>query len=83
MEKIALERLPQLLARRGRGRSAHYNDITKGLWTRPVQIGARCAAWPAHESDALIRARIAGANDDDIRQLVERLHTDRMAAASA
>lgn len=79
MEKLTLERLPQLLARRGRGRSAHYNDIARGLWTRPVQIGARCAAWPAHETDALLKARIAGVGDDAIQQLVERLHAERTA----
>jgi prophage regulatory protein len=51
--------------------------------TRPVKIsGARAAGWPQHEISAVIDARIAGASDDEIRALVERLHEARKSAAN-
>ena len=34
-------RLPTVLARRGRSRSAHYLDIQQGLFTSPIAIGDR------------------------------------------
>lgn len=74
-------RLPTVLQRRGRSRSAHYLDINVGLFTRPVAIGARAVGWPEHEVDALTAARIAGKRDDEVRALVVRLEAARKAAA--
>jgi prophage regulatory protein len=74
---LRLLRLPQVLDRRARTRSAHYNDIACGTFTPPVHMGARCSAWPEHEVDAIIRAQIAGASDEDLRKLVMQLLADR------
>lgn len=71
-------RLPIVLHERGdRSRSAHYQDIKDGLFTRPVSIGARAVGWPASEVTALNTARIAGKTDDEIRALVRKLHAAR------
>ena len=76
-------RLPKALAESGKTRSPWYADIARGLMTRPVKIsGARAAGYPAHEVQAIINARVAGANDDELRALVDRLHDARKAAAS-
>ena len=72
-----LLRLPDLLSRRGDSRSNFYRDIADGLWTEPVALGPRYSAWPAHEAEALIRARIAGATPDEIRNLVRLLMKQR------
>ena len=64
-------------------RSAWYRWIAEGLAPRPVKIGPNTAAWPAAEIDALIAARLAGADDAAVRALVARLHAERTAGASA
>lgn len=74
---FSLFRLPTVLAARGKSRSAHYLDIQRGLFTRPVAIGARAVGWPASEVEALNVARIAGKTDEDIRNLVAKLEADR------
>ena len=57
-----------------------YRRIAKGLWTKPVRLGAQSSAWPQHEADALLAALVAAADEDAIRLLVARLHADRGAA---
>ncbi|MAC32069.1 MAG: transcriptional regulator [Haliea sp.] len=70
-------RLPEILHRRARSRSAHYLDIKAGLYTRPVSIGFRAVGWPEHEVLTLNNARIAGKTDDEIRALVAELEAAR------
>lgn len=74
-------RLPVVLHERGRSRSAHYQDIQQGLFTRPVAIGLRAVGWPSGEVTALNAARIAGKSDEEIRALVVKLEAARKAAA--
>jgi prophage regulatory protein len=73
----SLQRLRAVLTARGATRATHYRDIQKGLWTRPVKVGSHMAAWPAHETQALIAAQIGGASPDEIRELVGKLHDRR------
>lgn len=77
------QRLPAVLAARGVARATHYRDISRGLWTRPVKIGDHLAAWPAHETQALITAATGGASSEQIKELVERLHEQRQADFAA
>jgi prophage regulatory protein len=70
------------LACTGRSRSGLYDRIAKGLWTKPVSLGARAVAWPAHEISTLIQASIAGASEVEFRALVERLHEARRFAVT-
>ncbi|MCG8006858.1 MAG: AlpA family phage regulatory protein [Candidatus Thiodiazotropha lotti] len=72
-----LLRLPAVLEKRGRSRSAHYLDIQAGLFTLPVLLGARSVGWPDHEVEAINAARIAGKSDDEIRNLVIKLEAAR------
>jgi prophage regulatory protein len=78
---IIFERLPTVLAKRGRGRASHYNDINAGLFPPPVNIGLSAVAWPAHETEAVNAARLAGKSDDEIRKLVADLVASRKQAA--
>ena len=73
-------RLPTVLLKRGRSRSAHYLDIKQGLFTTPVSIGPRAVGWPEHEVDAINMARIAGNTDAEIRTLVTQLEVARKVA---
>lgn len=77
-----LIRLPIVLAKTGRTRSPFYSDLSRGLFTRPVKTGgARAVAWPLHECEAIIAARIAGHTDAQVMALVEKLHQARKVAA--
>jgi prophage regulatory protein len=73
-------RLPEVLRKRGRSRSSHYQDIQQGLCTRQVLIGLRATGWPDSEVDALNAARIAGKSDEEIRALVMVLEAARKTA---
>lgn len=75
--KISIMRGPAVVARRGDSRSRMYRDIDAGTWTPPVALGPRLAGWPAHEVDALLRARVAGATVDELRELVHELLAQR------
>lgn len=76
MSNIIL-RLPAVKNRYGCSRSTLYLRISQGLWTKPVNLGARSIGWPANEVDALIAARIAGKSEDEIRALVKQLEAAR------
>ena len=63
------------------GHASHasvYTAIHEGLFTVPVPIGQRAVGWPDHEISAINAARIAGKTDDQIRELVTKLHNARM-----
>lgn len=64
-------------AKLGFGNTVLYDKIAAGLCTSPVKVGARSSRWPTHEIDAIVAARMAGAGDDQVRVLVNRLHEIR------
>ena len=74
---ISLLRLPAVLERCGKRRTAQYQDIRNGLFTKPIAIGVRQRAWPSDEVDALNEARISGKSDDEVRELVRALEAAR------
>ena len=76
---MALWRIDACKAETGdRSNTSIYNAIRAGLFTKPVAIGQRAKAWPDYEVKAIVRARIAGQTEDEIRELVRRLHTKRV-----
>ena len=62
-----------------RSTASIYNNINAGLWTKPVRIGQRSVGWPSDEVVAVNKARVAGATDEQLRELVIRLHAKRSA----
>lgn len=75
---MAIWRIETCKAEAGyRSNASIYNLIREGLWTKPVSIGQRSVGWPDDEVRALCSARIAGASDNEIRDLVNRLHSKR------
>jgi prophage regulatory protein len=79
MERIL--RLPAVVERLGKTRSPLYADIQAGLFVRPIKLGPRAAGWPESEVERVIQARIAGASDEHLRDLVKRLHAKRVETA--
>lgn len=61
----------------GYTRSGLYQQISRGLWPKPVALGVRSVAWPAHEVAAMNAARIAGWPDSELQKLVKRLYAER------
>ena len=59
-----------------------YNAIRDGLFTRPVQIGKRSVGWPDYEVNEICKARVAGWSDEQIAELICRLHVRRLDAHS-
>jgi prophage regulatory protein len=70
-------RMPDVMTRTGKSRSTVYAECAAGLFPRPVRLGQRAVGWPAHEVDAILTARIAGASDDTICRLVAKLTAQR------
>ena len=75
-------RMPKVISETGLARSTIYLRVSQGLWPKPISLGERAVGWPASEVGQLNAARIAGNNDDEIRQLVQKLETDRKKAQS-
>jgi prophage regulatory protein len=73
--------LPAVIDRLSKSRSAIYDDIAKGTFPRPISLGGRRVGWSESEIDAIIRARIAGKTEDEVRQLVIDLQDGRKAVA--
>lgn len=59
-----------------------YNAIKAGLFTRGVPIGSRSVGWPDYEVNAINAARISGKSENEIRELVKRLHANRAELAT-
>ena len=77
---MSILRMPEVKAESGlRSHASVYTNIRNGLFTVPVPIGQRAVGWPDHEVTAINAARIAGKTDDQIRELVDKLHQARMA----
>ena len=72
-----ISRLQACLRAAGTGRTKFYEDMNAGLMVPAVRLGERAVGWPTHEVEAIVMARIAGCDDEQIRCLVKRLVADR------
>jgi prophage regulatory protein len=73
--------LADVRARLRCARSTVYENTKKGLLPPPIRLSERRIAWPAHEIEAIQRARLAGRTDEEIRALVTELVEARSKAA--
>ena len=81
---MSILRMPAVKAETGhRSHASIYTAIKAGLFTKPVPIGERSVGWPDYEVSAINRARIAGQTDDQIKELVNRLHAKRIELVQA
>jgi prophage regulatory protein len=78
---MTIYRLPQVKEYTGHRSSATiYGAIREGLFVRPIRIGARAVGFPSYEVSAIVNARIAGKSKEQIKALVDKLHSDRATA---
>lgn len=80
---LRILRIKQTLACTGDSRSGTYQKIAGGLLPKPVPIGGRSVGLPEHEIQAVLRARVAGWSDAQIRDLVTELESQRAQFADA
>ncbi|MBE1286191.1 MAG: AlpA family phage regulatory protein [Alteromonadaceae bacterium] len=74
---IKLSEITQLT---NRSRAMIYKDICAGLFPRPIYLGGdntRGSYFPANEVNAIILARGAGYDDNQIKKLVTTLKEQR------
>lgn len=57
----------------GLGLSTLYAHMERGTFVKPVAMSRRFVVFPQEEVNAIINARIAGADDEAIRALVVKL----------
>ena len=80
---MSLLRMPAVKLETGhRSHASIYNAIKAGLFTTGVFIGTRAVGWPDYEVKAINAARIGGKSEDEIRELVKRLHAHRAELAT-
>ncbi len=77
--------LAEVMKHTGTSRAHIYKLISRGLWTRSVNLswnrrGGR-AGWPEHEVEALVKFVIANKSQEEIRALVVKLEAARKTAA--
>jgi len=80
---MSILRMPAVKAETGhRSHASIYTAIKNGTFTTGVAIGQRSVGWPSTEVQAINAARIAGKSEDEIRELVNRLHAKRIELAT-
>lgn len=78
---MTILRIPAVATEMGyRSHTSVYTAIHAGLLTHPVRISRRSVGHPSAEIQAINLARIAGQSDEQIRQLVIKLHAARCAS---
>ena len=81
---MSILRMPAVKAETGhRSHASIYSAIKAGLFVTGVAIGQRSRGWPSDEVKAINTARIAGKTNDEIRELVKRLHAKRIEPLAA
>lgn len=71
-------RMPAVLDMTGyRSPASIYSAIHDGTFPKQVRIGARSVGWPYDEVEVITGARIGGATDAQLRQLVAVIHIKR------
>jgi prophage regulatory protein len=78
---MTMLRIQQVKEKTGhKSNSTIYGAVRLGLFTRPIRIGDRAVAWISYECDAIVNARIQGKNVEEIKALVNKLHSNRATA---
>ena len=77
MTLTTLIRAPKVGDLRGYGRSQVYADVARGILPPPIRRSRKMSVWPAFEIEAVNRAEISGASEEEIKALVKQLVEQR------
>ncbi len=81
INSVNLIRMAALRKRTGYSHAGAYQQMKKGLLPSRIRIGEKQVAWIEHEIDAIVKARMRGCSEGDIRSLVVKLEAERAALA--
>jgi prophage regulatory protein len=79
---LFIRRRPDACAQFGVGASTFYEWVSDGLMPPGITLGPQARGWPQKELDAIAAARIRGATNDEIRDLVSQLIEQRKEVAA-
>lgn len=68
-----LLRIGDVLGRTGLKRSFLYSEIKRGKFPEPIKVSPRVALWPEAEISAWQACAISQADDESIRQTVNKM----------
>lgn len=74
---VTIIRLSSLQTILGLSRSSIYNQISLGILPKPISIGVRAVGWLDYEITEIIDARINGASEHIIKELVKSFYVSR------
>ena len=74
---IKLVRKAEVLKYLGIKKSSLSNRIHDGLFPPPISMGLRAIAWAEHEVEQVIKATVAGKDDDYMKCLVKHIVKQR------
>lgn len=74
---IQIIKQPQLLKQFAFSKSTLFTQINQGLMPKPISLGSRAVGYLQHEVDSVLSARIAGKNNEQIKELVKSLMAKR------
>lgn len=78
--RISFVRMPHLEAALKLCPRVIYMHVAAGLLPKPVKIGPRASVWPREEIETIIAARMGGATDGQIKDIVASMHARRQSA---
>ena len=64
-------------------RGSCYESQYKGLLPLPIKIGQRSVGFIKEEIEQVIKLRIAGGSDEQVKALVRKIHAARKTAGQA
>lgn len=82
MDNLKILRLPDALARLGISETTYRTGMANGLFPKLVSLGPRAVGIAEHDINQIARARIAGLPDDELRKIVNKIHTERARLAA-
>ena len=78
MSELTFITLPEVLRRKGGGKSTLYAEIKEGYFPRPVKLGLRHIGWPEHEIDAVMQFFLRGESQAELKAFIRKLETNRI-----
>ena len=77
MSELKYVTLPEVLRRKGGGKSSLYSAIKVGDFPKPIKLGLRRIGWPEHEVDAVMQFFLRGENQTELKAFVKKIETNR------
>ena len=77
MSELIFITLPEVLRRKGGGKSTLYAEIKEGYFPKPIKLGLRRIGWPEHEVDAVMQFFLRGENKTKLKAFVKKVEANR------